>query len=227
MPPMPQMMTGAPSETETYAMGTRENDGGPGSPYSNGTPGGEVHIPDPFIIGKSRQLNKRVTLNVGGVRHEVMWKILENVPRTRLGKLAAQGVNHEKIMELCDAYSLVDNEYFFDRHPRSFNSILNFYRTGTLHVVDEMCVMAFSDDLEYWKIEEIYLESCCQNKFNTRKEFIEDEMKKEAANIKKEVEEDFGTGKFAKYQRCLWDLIEKPHTSTAAKVEHLRKFVHS
>ena len=226
MPPMPQMMTGAPSETETYAMGTRENDGGPGSPYSNGTPGGEVHIPDPFIIGKSRQLNKRVTLNVGGVRHEVMWKILENVPRTRLGKLAAQGVNHEKIMELCDAYSLVDNEYFFDRHPRSFNSILNFYRTGTLHVVDEMCVMAFSDDLEYWKIEEIYLESCCQNKFNTRKEFIEDEMKKEAANIKKEVEEDFGTGKFAKYQRCLWDLIEKPHTSTAAKVE-IRKFVHN
>ena len=68
-------------------------------------------------------------------------------------------------------------------------------------------------------------ESCCQNKFNTRKEFIEDEMKKEAANIKKEVEEDFGTGKFAKYQRCLWDLIEKPHTSTAAKVRDFRKFV--
>ena len=43
-------------------------------------------------------------------------------------------------------------------------------------------------------------------------------MKKEAANIKKEVEEDFGTGKFAKYQKCLWDLIEKPHTSAAAKV---------
>ena len=29
------------------------------------------HVPDPFIIAKSRQLNKRVTLNVGGVRHEV------------------------------------------------------------------------------------------------------------------------------------------------------------
>jgi hypothetical protein len=52
----------------------------------------------------------------------------------------------------------------------------------------------------------------------SRKEHVIDEMKKEAANIKKEVEEDFGTGKFAKYQRCLWDLIEKPHTSTAAKV---------
>lgn len=208
----------AASEADTLVM--RDNDC-PESPHSN-EPMGQDNIPEPFIIAKSRQLNKRVTLNVGGVRHEVMWKILENVPRSRLGRLAQQGVNHEKIMELCDAYSLVDNEYFFDRHPRSFNSILNFYRTGSLHVVDEMCVMAFSDDLEYWKIDEIYLESCCQNKFNTRKEHVEEEMKKEALNIKKEVEEDFGTGKFAKYQRCLWDLIEKPHTSTAAKVRILR-----
>ena len=43
-------------------------------------------------------------------------------------------------------------------------------------------------------------------------------MKKEANNIRKEVEEDFGSGKFVKYQICLWDLIEKPHTSMAAKV---------
>ena len=47
---------------------------------------------------------------------------------------------------------------------------------------------------------------------------IDNLMKKEANNVKKEVEEDFGTGKFAKYQRILWDLIEKPHTSTPAKV---------
>lgn len=214
-PGMPQIPggPGTASEAETFIL--RDGDQ---SPHSNTPVVEEPHVPDPFIIAKSRQLNVRVTLNVGGVRHEVMWKMLETIPRSRLGKLAQQGMTHEKIMELCDAYSLVDNEYFFDRHPRSFNSILNFYRTGSLHVVDEMCVMAFSEDLDYWKIEEVYLESCCQNKFNTRKEHVVDEMKKEAANIKKEVEEDFGTGKFAKYQRCLWDLIEKPHTSTAAKV---------
>ena len=74
-----------------------------------------------------------------------MWKMLESVPRSRLGRLALMGTDHQKILDLCDAYSLVDNEYFFDRHPRTFNSVLNFYRTGKLHVVDEVCCMAFSE----------------------------------------------------------------------------------
>ena len=53
-----------------------------------------------------------------------------------------------EILQYASEYNLVDNEYFFDRHPRSFNTILNFYRTGKLHVADEMCVLAFKDDLE-------------------------------------------------------------------------------
>ena len=139
------------------------------------------------------------------------------VPQSRLGKLS-QATTHEEILAVADTYSLIDNEYFFDRHPRSFNSILNFYRTGCLHVIDEMCIMAFSDDLEYWMIHEVYLESCCQNKYNIRKEFVIEEMKKEANIFKTEAPEDFGTGKFVKYQICLWDLIEKPETSKAAAI---------
>ena len=45
-------------------------------------------MPDPFIISKSRKLNKRVTLNVGGVQHEVLWRMLEQLPNSRLGLLA-------------------------------------------------------------------------------------------------------------------------------------------
>ena len=112
----------------------------------------------------------------------------------------------------------MDNEYFFDIHPRSFKSILGFYRTDKLHVVDEMCVLAFSEDLEYWGIDEIYLESCCQNKFNIRKEAIMDEMKKELLNIKKEEPDVFPDSRCGGYMRFLWDLMEKSETSFAARV---------
>lgn len=59
--------------------------------------------PEPFMILKSRTLNKRVTLNVGGVKHEVLWTTLENLPHTRLGRLK-ECTTHEAIMELCDDY---------------------------------------------------------------------------------------------------------------------------
>ena len=39
-------------------------------------------------------------------------------------------------------------------------------------------------------------------------------------DIPQEAEEDFGTGKFAKHQKTLWDLIEHSDSSKAAQVQH-------
>ena len=68
--------------------------------------------------------NERITINVGGVRHETFRSTLRIYPDTRLGWIAVNG------SESIDAYDPIRNEYFFDRNPTVFSQIVNFYRTG-------------------------------------------------------------------------------------------------
>ena len=84
------------------------------------------------------------------------WVLLERLPQTRLGKLR-RAKSTAEILELCDKFNVEDNEYYFDRHPRNFGAVINFYRTGRLHLGEEGCPVAFKQDLEYWGIDELYL----------------------------------------------------------------------
>ena len=85
-------------------------------------------LPAPNFEGKAIDIDfldddETIVLNVGGVRHETHVSTLRNVPNTRLSDLAEQHAFSSEPKEV----------YFFDRHPAVFNSIIDFYRTGTAY----------------------------------------------------------------------------------------------
>lgn len=107
--------------------------------------GGGAHDPG---AGLDSESEPRIVLNVGGVRHETRLSTLRAIPNTRLSRLAHI---HNQLLQPADPSAspflstptltpspgltpatpvLPVTEYFFDRHPAVFNSIIDFYRTG-------------------------------------------------------------------------------------------------
>jgi len=99
-----------------------------------------------------------------------------------------------------------------------------------------MCVLSFSDDLEYWGLDELHLEACCQHNYNQLKEAVYEELRKEAESLIQPEDEEQqpqqqqqqqGKAKatstdvascYSRWKLRAWDLLEKPQTSKAARV---------
>ncbi|XP_074536210.1 delayed-rectifier potassium channel regulatory subunit KCNS2 isoform X2 [Halichoeres trimaculatus] len=174
--------------------------------------------------------DRLVHVNVGGLRRSLCSSTLKKFPETRLGKLLACD-SEEDILRVCDDYDVQQKEFYFDRNPGLFPYVLNFYQTGKLHVMEELCVFSFSQEIEYWGINEFFLDSCCSYRYHDRKlessrhRSWDDES--DASSIDTSVDEisdlkrdmqHFQEVRFGSIRKCLWLTLENPGYSIPSKL---------
>ena len=133
-----------------------------------------------------------------------------------------------EVLTLCDGFYPPfrspegRNEYFFNRNPTIFNSILDIYRMGKLHCNKTLCALTYLDDLEYWGFSELFLDPCCAIDYYVEKDTCqkerEGEMSVKRKNRQRMADEDFGDTFIGKSRKYVWNLTEYPETSFASRV---------
>ncbi|OCT76545.1 potassium voltage-gated channel subfamily G member 2 [Xenopus laevis] len=170
--------------------------------------------------GQLEDRTRHVIINVGGIKYRIPWTTLENCPLTRLGKLKTCN-NYDEILDVCDDYDINCNEFFFDRNPCAFRTIMTFLAAGKLRILREMCALSFQEELIYWGIEEEQLEWCCLRKLKQKEEELaEAKMYEGEFGISKENSQSAlqDSGRMAQCMKHLRDMVENPHSGIPGKI---------
>ncbi|TKS88979.1 Potassium voltage-gated channel subfamily G member 2 [Collichthys lucidus] len=168
-------------------------------------------------------------INVGGIKYRIPWSTLEEFPLTRLGKLRSCS-NEAEIMDVCDDYDGSRNEYFFDRSPSAFRTIVTFLAAGKLRLLREMCALSFQEELLYWGVEENNLDWCCLRKLRLRQEEYKEQQRLEEEDAEltspqscEESQQPPGMGSLEETHtggcmQRLRDMVENPHSGLPGKI---------
>uniref|UniRef100_UPI00398E3E37 voltage-gated potassium channel KCNC4 isoform X2 n=1 Tax=Pristiophorus japonicus TaxID=55135 RepID=UPI00398E3E37 len=167
--------------------------------------------------------SERITINVGGTRHETYRSTLQTLPGTRLAWLADPAAK--------------SNQFFFDRHPGIFAYVLNYYRTGKLHCPADVCGPLFEEELAFWGLDETDVEPCCWMTYRQHRDAEEalEIFEPPDPSCGGGEEEDVDSGRtlglgechphrsvlpncWRRWQPRVWALFEDPYSSRAARL---------
>ncbi|XP_071398599.1 A-type voltage-gated potassium channel KCND3 [Centroberyx affinis] len=150
---------------------------------------------------KNKRQDELIILNVSGRRFQTWKNTLDRYPDTLLGSSEKEFFYNEET-----------KEYFFDRDPDVFRSVLNFYRTGKLHYPRYECISSYDEELSFFGIIPEIIGDCCYEEYKDRK--------RENAERLMDDQEDNKDSKLPNmtFRETMWRAFENPHTSTMALV---------
>ncbi|KAI8789378.1 potassium voltage-gated channel protein Shaw-like [Biomphalaria glabrata] len=157
--------------------------------------------------------NQRIKLNVGGAVFETWTHTLLRKPGTRLSRLA-------RALESDESYDSERGEYFFDRHPGIFATVMHYYRTEELHTDHNICGNIIKGELEYWGLTELDIEPCCWGHYNRFKENKETLAAIDDSFTFQMDPDAFGNKptRYTEFKKRVWIFLEDPASSKGAKI---------
>jgi len=94
---------------------------------------------------KNKTPERRIKLNVGGKIFETYPSLFQNYPNTFLGAMF-----HPRNIHLLYGDK---TEYFIDRDPKTFEIILNFYRTGKIIPDDRIPLELLREEMKFFALD--------------------------------------------------------------------------
>jgi hypothetical protein len=148
-----------------------------------------------------------LVVNVGGTRFEVNRKSLAKYPGTKLFEIAG------------DSRSTDCKEVYLDRNPVVFDTILNYYRTGELHIPNYLCGPFVRGELKYYNIPDHFIEPCCWVGYSAHMDTETALAKFDGTKSESEkVDPDALQGGWEQLKSKAWIFMEDPNSSLLAKV---------
>ncbi|GAB1603873.1 hypothetical protein Ahia01_000668600, partial [Argonauta hians] len=122
---------------------------------------------------------------------------------------------------LSQFYRESQNDYFFDRDPSLFSAVLEYQRTGELHIPVNVCGKVARQELEFWGISESHIEKCCWNTFDSWNTtyYALKQLEETLKNTFDQYDEKkVSEMRFGKIRAGIWTFLTNPHSSNGAKV---------
>ncbi|CAG2254366.1 KCNC1 [Mytilus edulis] len=151
---------------------------------------------------------EKVIIDIGGQTFVTKRSTLQRYPDTKLANIS----------ETCEHFDKTTEVYYFDRNPLIFHSVLDYYRTGKLHFLSNICAEQIRDELQFWEISTADLGPCCWKYFYA----VDSDLK-----TCKVIDTHFfhrncviysSSSSLTKVKSRIWSLLESPGSSKIAFV---------